>query len=123
MRKSKMLSIVTLILVFCFVLSAGFVTALANEIPCEGQASGHSVSGDLCDPDYNTCTGGFTVPNCYCTECWIAIDENGNVVEPVEGTGVHQRSDELWPADYLECIGGYPEDYYHCVGCFTPLDA
>ena len=41
MRKSKLLSMTILVLVFCFVLSAGLLVVSA-EGTCEGQATGHT---------------------------------------------------------------------------------
>ena len=107
MRKSKLLSMTILVLVFCFVLSAGLLVVSA-EGTCEGQATGHTPGEYLYEADYNTCTGGYKVAYYQCQECWASVDAEGNGVAYEEGTGKHQVGMfGPFEANYSPCEGGF----------------
>ncbi|MDH8276042.1 hypothetical protein QIG69_27205, partial [Klebsiella pneumoniae] len=66
---------------------------------------------------------GFTEDFYICTVCDCPCTADGQDPEWSEPTGSHTPGTELFPADYIPCIGGFTEDFYRCVDCGWEVDA
>lgn len=75
------------------------------------------------EANYTPCWGGFQKDHYGCLNCDDTnLDEDGDVVPFIAGSGVHTPGTESYPADYTECGGGFTTDYYACVDCGAFVD-
>ncbi len=85
--------------------------------------AGHNFNSQLNEAYVHCIDGGYDKPHYDCMNCMTSVDENGNVLSWVNGSGKHTPDEYKMPANWMACTGGITEEHYACTVCYDATRA